>query len=89
MRVDASDNELVVSEDCGSQRCRRLKQYVYVLQAEAMTDGSEEVDSQHVYMQEVDDTLVVKVLKDDYAGRQKAEQLREYVEDYLEGDDDA
>ena len=75
-RVDCSDGEA----------CRRLKQYVHVLRSEMSTPEHVE-DDKRVYMQEVNDTLVVKVLKDDYAGRKKAEQLREYIEEYLVDDD--
>lgn len=63
-------------------RCRRLKQYVHVLRSEMPT--SEDIDTdKRVYAQEVDDAFVVKVLKDDYAGRKKAEQLEEYIEERL------
>lgn len=81
MEIDESVEDLRV--DCApGESCRRLKQYVHVLRSEMSTPEHVE-DDKRVYMQEVDDALVVKVLKDDYEGRKAAEQLREYIEEYL------
>jgi hypothetical protein len=71
----------------GTKIARRLKQYATFLQYESMSAGFDTNDDSRVYMKEVDDTLVVKVLCDDYAGRKKAEQLQEYIEECLTDDD--